>query len=44
MKGNLPQVPRRICTTVMEVKTLLRELARVCEKDIDDAYDIDWEV
>ena len=30
--------------TDMEVKTLLRELARVCEKDIDDAYDIDWEV
>ena len=31
-------------TTVMEVKTLLRELARVYEKDIDDNYDIDWEV
>ena len=30
--------------TVMEVKTLLRELARVYEKDIDDNYDIDWEV
>ena len=28
----------------MEVKTLLRELARVWEKDIDDDYDIDWEV
>ena len=28
----------------MEVKTLLRELARVWEKDIDDNYDIDWEV
>ena len=28
----------------MEVKTLLRELARVYEKDIDDNYDIDWEV
>jgi len=28
--------------TDMEVKTLLRELARVYEKDIDD--DIDWEV
>ena len=26
------------------VKTLLRELARVYEKDIDDNYDIDWEV
>ena len=28
----------------MEVKTLLRELARVYEKDMDDSYDIDWEV
>ena len=28
----------------MEVKTLLRELARVWGKDIDDDYDIDWEV
>ena len=28
----------------MEVKTLLRELARVWEKDIDDEFDIDWEV
>ncbi len=28
----------------MDVKTLLRELARVYEKDIDDDYDIDWEV
>ena len=28
----------------MEVKTLLRELARVYEKDIDDNQDIDWEV
>ena len=28
----------------MEVKTSLRELARVYEKDIDDDYDIDWEV
>ena len=28
----------------MEVKTLLRELARVYEKDIDDNYYIDWEV
>ena len=28
----------------MEVKTLLRELARVWEKDIDYDYDIDWEV
>ena len=27
--------------TNMEVKTLLRELARVYEKDIDDDYDID---
>ena len=30
--------------TDMEVKTLLRELARVYEKHIDDDYDIDWEV
>ena len=30
--------------TDMEVKTLLRELARVYEKDIVDNYDIDWEV
>ncbi len=30
--------------TDMEVKTLLRELARVWEKDIDANYDIDWEV
>ena len=30
--------------TDMEVKTLLRELARVYEKEIDDDYDIDWEV
>ena len=28
----------------MEVKTLLRELARVWEKDINEDYDIDWEV
>ena len=27
--------------TDMEVKTLLRELARVYEKDIDENYDID---
>ena len=30
--------------TDMEVKTLLRELARVYEKDIDENYDIDLEV
>ena len=30
--------------TDMEVKTLLRELARVYEKDIDDDYAKDWEV
>ena len=28
----------------MEVKSLLRELERVYEKDIDDDYDISWEV
>ena len=30
--------------TDMEVKTLLRELARVWEKEIDEDYVIDWEV
>ena len=30
--------------TDMEVKTLLWELARVWGKDIDEDYDIDWEV
>ena len=30
--------------TDMEVKTLLRELARVWGKDIIEDYDIDWEV
>ena len=30
--------------TDMEVKTLLRELARVYEKDIDDDHNTDWEV
>ena len=30
--------------TDMEVKTLLRDLARIYEKDIDDNHDIDWEV
>ena len=30
--------------TDLEVKTLLRELARVWEKDIDVNYDIDWEI
>ena len=43
---------KEICTkfqdesgaTDMEVKTLLRELARVYEKDTDDDFDIDWEV
>ena len=28
----------------MEVKTLLRELAMVWGKDIDEDYEIDWEV
>jgi len=28
----------------VEVKTLLRELARVWEKDVNEDYDIDWEV
>ena len=30
--------------TDMEVKTLLRELARVYEKDIDDDFDIEYKV
>ena len=30
--------------TDMEIKTLLRELARVWGNNIDDDYDIDWEV
>ena len=30
--------------TDMEVKTLLRELARVWGEDIDEEFDIDWEV
>ena len=30
--------------TDIEVKTLLRELARVWEKNIYEDYDIDWEV
>ena len=30
--------------TDMEVKTLLRELARVWEKDIDEDDEIDWEL
>ena len=43
---------KEICTnfqdesgaTDMEVKTLLRELARVYEKEIDNDLDINWEV
>ena len=30
--------------TDMEIKTLLRELARVWENNTYDDYDIDWEV
>ena len=30
--------------TDKEIKTLLWELARVWENNIDDDYDIDWEV
>ena len=30
--------------TDMEIKTLLRELARVWEKDINKDFDIDWEI
>ena len=28
----------------LEVKTLIREIARVYKKNIDENYDIDWEV
>jgi len=28
---------------ILKLKTLLRELARGYEKDINDDYDIDWE-
>ena len=31
-------------STNMEVKTLLIEVARVWGKDIDEDFDIDWEV
>ena len=30
--------------TDVELKTLLRELPRVWEKDIDEDHDMDWEV
>ena len=30
--------------TGMEIKTLLRELARVWKNNIDDDYDINWEI
>ena len=30
--------------TDIEVETLLRELVRIWEKDIEDDYDTDWEV
>ena len=39
-----PSSKLSLVATDMEVKTLLRELARVYEKDIDDNYDINWEV
>ena len=44
LKGICTQFQDQSGATDMEVKTLLRELARVYEKDIDDNYDIDWEV
>ena len=44
LKANCAKFQDESGATDMEVKTLLRELARVYEKDIDDDYDIDWEV
>ena len=44
LKANCTKFQDQSGATDMEVKTLLRELARVYEKDIDDNYDIDWEV
>ena len=44
LKGICIKFQDEFGATDMEVKTLLRELARVYEKDIDDNYDIDWEV
>ena len=52
MLGQAYDELRAICTkfqdesgaTDMELKTLLRELARVYEKDIDDEYEVDWEL
>ena len=44
LKAICPKFQDQSGATDMEVKTLLRELARVYEKDIDDNYDIDWEV
>ena len=44
LKGICTKFQDESGATDMEVKTLLRELARVYEKDIDDDYDIDWEV
>ena len=44
LKGICTKFQDKSGATDMEVKTLLRELARVYEKDIDDNYDIDWEV
>ena len=44
LKGICTKFQDESGATDMEVKTLLRELARVYEKDIDDKYDINWEV
>jgi len=44
LKGICTKFQDQSGATDMEVKTLLRELARVYEKDIDDDYDIDREV
>ena len=44
LKGICTKFQDQSGATDMEIKTLLRELARVYVKDIDDNYDIDWEV
>ena len=44
LKGICTKFQDESGATDMDVKTLLRELARAYEKDIDDNYDIDWEV
>ena len=44
LKGICTKFQDESGATDMEVKSLLRELASIYEKDIDDNYEIDWEV